>query len=81
MGAIGYVWGLDGFWLGGVVDIRVLSLCAGLDCEELVKGQDARFAAAIALLALVEDGDASCWCVSGGVCVGLLGVGRLDGRW
>ena len=45
MGAIGYVWGLDGFWLGGVVDVRVLSLCAGLDCEELVKGQDARLAA------------------------------------
>jgi hypothetical protein len=45
---------------GSVVDGGVFAFGAGSDGEESVKGQDSRFAAAIAFLALVEDGDAGC---------------------
>jgi hypothetical protein len=45
----------------------VFAFCAGRDGQELIEGQHAWFAAAVALLAFVEDGDASCWCVSVGL--------------
>lgn len=89
LGLLSFDFGLDfgvaGFlleWGGSVVDGCVLAFCAGSDGQELIEGQDARFAAAVALLAFVEDGNASCLCVSEIVCGGLLqGVGSQDGRW
>jgi len=65
----GFDLGIGRFLLGRggrVVDGGVFALGAGSDGEEFVKGQDSRFAAAIAFLALVEDGDAGCLgCQSG----------------
>lgn len=90
LGLLGFDFGFDvgvaGLLLGrgwSVVDGGVLALCAGRDGEELIEGQDARFAAAVALLAFVEDGNASCWCMCQWDCfVGLsLGAEGLDGRW
>jgi hypothetical protein len=49
----------------------VLALSARSDGEEFIEGQDARFAATVALLALVENRHASCWCVSGFAVVGV----------
>jgi len=75
LGLLGFDFGFDfgvaDLLLGGrgsVVDGGVLALCAGCDGQEFIEGQDTRFAAAVALLAFVEDGDASCWCVSGTYC-------------
>lgn len=65
----GFYIGVAGFLFGGrrgVVDGGVFAFGTGRDSEELVKGQDARFAATIALLAFMEDGDASCLRVSVG---------------
>jgi hypothetical protein len=59
----GFDLGIGGFLLGRggcVVDGGVFAFGAGSDGEEFVKGQDSRFAAAIAFLALVEDGNAGC---------------------
>lgn len=59
----GFDVGIAGFLLGGcgsIIDGGVLADGAGSDCEEFVKRQDARFAAAVALLAFVEDGQAGC---------------------
>lgn len=53
---------------GCVVDGGVFALCAWGDCKEFVKGQDTRFATAIAFLALVEDGDSGCLRGLVGVC-------------
>lgn len=62
--------GFGGDLFGGrrsVVDGGVFADGAGCDGQELIEGQDARFAAAIALLAFVEDGNAGCRCRSAGV--------------
>jgi len=81
----GFDFGVAGLlleWSGSVVDGCVLAICARSDGQELIEGQNARLAAAVALLALVEDGNASCWCVSEIVCGGLLLRCRgRDGRW
>lgn len=83
LGLLGFDFGFDvgvaGLLLGrggSVVDGGVLALCAGRDGQELIEGQDAWFAAAVALLAFVENGDASCWCVSGIVSVDFFWVQR-----
>lgn len=82
---LGFDFGGGRFLLGGsgsVVDGGVLTFCTGSDGQELVEGQDACFAAAVALLAFMEDGNASCWCVSGVIAGGgLLCAGDLDERW
>jgi hypothetical protein len=78
-GSLGLNFGFDvgvaRFLLGGsgsVVDGCVFALSTRSDSEELVESQDARFAAAVAFLTFVEDGEAS-YCVL----VGLLMSDRL----
>ena len=60
----GFDLGIGRFLLGRggcVVDGGVFAFGAGSDGKEFVKSQDSRFAAAIAFLTLVENGNAGWW--------------------